>query len=239
MVALAYLDKVMVYRSRRFFVKRNIIVTILMALSLPITAVEQPSTPKSLVTDIYHGVKVSENYRWLENWDDPKVKEWSDAQNAYARDTLDIGGSNGGLLMGATFTQNPDLVSVAVSVVGIYDMLRVELSPNGAFNITEFGTVKNPDHFKALYAYSPYHNVRNNCEYPAILFLTGADDPRVDPMQSRKMTARLQEANRGDSPILLRTSAIAGHGAATPLDKRIELFVDIYAFLFNYLNVTF
>ena len=103
-----------------------------------------------------------------------------------------IGGSNGGLLMGAALTQHPELYSVVVSMVGIYDMLRVELSPNGAFNVTEFGTVKEPDQFRALFAYSPYHHVHDGTQYPAILFTTGANDPRVDPMNSRKMTARLQ-----------------------------------------------
>jgi prolyl oligopeptidase len=150
-----------------------------------------------------------------------------------------MGGSNGGLLMGATFTQNPDLASAVVSAVGIYDMLRVELSPNGAFNVTEFGTVKKPDQFEALYAYSPYHHVKSGTDYPAILFLTGANDPRVDPMQSRKMTARLQEATGSGMPILLRTSANTGHGGGTALDEQIEQLVDIYAFLFNYLNVRY
>ncbi len=107
-----------------------------------------------------------------------------------------MGGSNGGLLMGATLTQHPELVKAVVSMVGIYDMLRVERSPNGAFNIPEFGTVENADQFQALYAYSPYHHVTDGNSYPAILMLTGANDPRVDPMQSRKMTARLQAANR-------------------------------------------
>src|SRR5436190_1521341 len=104
------------------------------------------------------------------------------------------GGSNGGLLMGAALTQHPDLYRAVVSHVGIYDMLRVELSPNGEFNVTEFGTVRDPADFKALYAYSPYHHVVNGTKYPAILMLTGANDPRVDPMNSRKMTARLQSA---------------------------------------------
>jgi len=148
-----------------------------------------------------------------------------------------MGGSNGGLLMGATLTQNPDLVSAVVSSVGIYDMLRVELSPNGAFNVTEFGTVTKPDQFKALYAYSPYHHVKDGVDYPAVLFLTGANDPRVDPMQSRKMTARLQAATGSDKPILLRTSANTGHGGGTALNQRIEQRVDIYGFLFKYLNV--
>ena len=77
-----------------------------------------------------------------------------------------LGGSNGGLLMGAMITQHPDLVRAVVSAVGIYDMLRVELAPNGAFNVTEFGTVKDPEQFKALYAYSPYHHVADGTNYP-------------------------------------------------------------------------
>ncbi len=149
-----------------------------------------------------------------------------------------LGGSNGGLLMGAAMTQRPDLMKAVVSYVGIYDMLRVELSPNGAFNITEFGTVKNPAHFKALYAYSPYHHVKDGTDYPATLFLTGANDPRVDPMQSRKMTARLQAAAMA-APILLRTSSNTGHGGGTALSERIEQTVDVYAFLFDRLNVKF
>src|ERR1043166_831379 len=101
------------------------------------------------------------------------------------------GGSNGGLLMGAMITQHPDLFRAVVSSVGIYDMLRVELAPNGAFNVTEFGTVKNPEQFKALYAYSPYHHVVDGTKYPGVLMMTGANDGRVAPYHSRKMTARL------------------------------------------------
>jgi prolyl oligopeptidase len=149
-----------------------------------------------------------------------------------------MGGSNGGLLMGAVLTQHPALVKAVVSFVGIYDSLRVELSPNGAFNVPEFGTVKDPGQFKALYAYSPYHNVKDGTKYPATLFLTGANDPRVDPMQSRKMTARLQAANAAATPILLRTSATAGHGLDTSLSERIEETVDVYAFLLTQLGAT-
>jgi prolyl oligopeptidase len=150
-----------------------------------------------------------------------------------------IGGSTGGLLMGATFTQHPDLVKAVVSTVGIYDMLRVELSANGVFNIPEFGTVKNPDHFRALFAYSPYHRVEDGTKYPAILMLTGANDPRVEPMQSRKMTARLQAASASSAPILLRTSDSTGHGLGTPLAEQINEQVDIYAFLFDQLGIKF
>lgn len=141
------------------------------------------------------------------------------------------GGSNGGLLMGAELTQHPELFRAVVSHVGIYDMLRVELSPNGAFNVTEFGTVKEADQFRALYAYSPYHHVRDGVQYPAILFQTGANDPRVDPANSRKMTARLQ-ATGTKQPVLLLTSSTSGHGIGTALSERVSRQVDVEAFLF-------
>jgi prolyl oligopeptidase len=148
-----------------------------------------------------------------------------------------LGGSNGGLLMGALLTQHPDLMRAVVSAVGIYDMLRVELAPNGAFNVTEFGTVKNEDQFKALYAYSPYHHVNDGTKYPAILMMTGANDGRVAPYHSRKMTARLQEANKSDHPILLRTSTSSGHGIGTALSERIKQTADINSFLFDQLGM--
>jgi prolyl oligopeptidase len=148
------------------------------------------------------------------------------------------GGSNGGLLMGAMITQHPDLFRAVVSSVGIYDMLRVELAPNGAFNVTEFGTVKNPEQFKALYAYSPYHHVVDGTKYPAVLMMTGANDGRVAPYHSRKMTARLIAANKSDNPILLRTSSSAGHGMGTALSERIKQSADIYAFLFAQLGMS-
>jgi len=148
------------------------------------------------------------------------------------------GGSNGGLLMGAMITQHPDLSHAVVSSVGIYDMLRVELAPNGAFNVTEFGTVKDPDQFKALYAYSPYHHVVDGTKYPAVLMMTGANDGRVAPYHSRKMTARLLAANKSENPILLRTSSSAGHGIGTALSERIKQSADIYAFLFGQLGMT-
>jgi prolyl oligopeptidase len=148
-----------------------------------------------------------------------------------------LGGSNGGLLMGAMLTQHPDLVRAVVSAVGIYDMLRVELAPNGAFNVTEFGTVKDPDQFKALYAYSPYHHVVDGAKYPSILFMTGANDGRVAPYHSRKMLARLSEANKSSNPILLRTSTSSGHGIGTALSERIKQLADEYSFLFAQLGM--
>ena len=120
-----------------------------------------------------------------------------------------------------------------VSFVGIYDVLRTELSPNGEFNITEFGTVKDPAQFRAMFAYSPYEHVEKGVRYPAVLMLTGANDPRVEPMQSRKMIARLQAATASTAPILLRTSDTSGHGIGTPLAELIGETVDVYAFHFR------
>jgi len=150
-----------------------------------------------------------------------------------------MGGSNGGLLMGAAFTQRPALFRAVVSFVGIYDMLRVELDPNGVFNTTEFGTVKDLEQFRALFAYSPYHHVKDGTAYPAILMPTGENDHRVNPMQSRKMTARLQAATSADRPILLRTSAGAGHGIGTALDEQIEQQADVFSFLFDQLGISY
>jgi prolyl oligopeptidase len=147
------------------------------------------------------------------------------------------GRSNGGLLMGAALTQRPDLFRAVVSYVGIYDMLRVETFPNGVFNITEFGSVKEKDQFQALYAYSPYHRVKDGADYPAVLFLTGDNDGRVDPMNSRKMTARLQAATHSGRPILLRTSANSGHGIGAALNDRVEQDADQFSFLFDQLGM--
>lgn len=147
------------------------------------------------------------------------------------------GRSNGGLLMGAEIVQHPSMFRAVVSGVGIYDMLRSELHPNGAFNVTEYGTVKDEAQFHALHAYSPVHGVKDGTAYPAVLFMTGANDPRVDPYHSRKMTARLQAATSSDHPILLRASNDTGHGMGTPLAAEIEETTDMLAFLFHELGV--
>jgi prolyl oligopeptidase len=149
-----------------------------------------------------------------------------------------MGGSNGGLLMGAEITQHPDLARAVVSAVGIYDMVRVELDPNGSFNTTEFGTVKNSEQFKALYAYSPYHHVQKGTAYPAVLMLTGATDGRVNPMHSRKFTAALQATTGSGLPVVLRTSANSGHGIGSSLSERIAQQTDELAFLFDQLGMT-
>jgi len=149
------------------------------------------------------------------------------------------GRSNGGLLMGAELTQHPDTFRVVVSHVGIYDMLHYETTFNGAFNVTEYGSVKDEAQFKALYGYSPFHNVKDGTAYPSILFLTGANDPRVEPYNSRKMTARLQAASTSKHPILLRTSHDTGHGMGTPLAAEIDEDADSIAFMLHELGVPF
>lgn len=149
-----------------------------------------------------------------------------------------MGGSNGGLLMGAEITQHPQMARAVVSAVGIYDMMRTELDPNGAFNVTEYGSVKDPAQFKALYAYSPLLNVKAGTAYPAVLMTTGANDGRVNPMNSRKFTAALQAATSSDRPILLRTSKNAGHGIGSSLDDRISEQTDQLMFLFDQLGMS-
>jgi prolyl oligopeptidase len=216
---------------------------------------QNPSYPGPLVVLLEHGFVLAEaNLRgggeygedWHEQGKLTKKQNVFDDFYACARYLIDhrysqpsklgiLGGSNGGLLMGAAFTQHPELYRAVVSMVGIYDMLRVELSPNGAFNITEFGTVKEADQFRALYAYSPYHHVKDETQYPAILMTTGDNDGRVDPMQSRKMTARLQ-ATETRQPTLLRTSSAAGHGFGSSVDEEVDLWTDIDAFLLHELG---
>jgi prolyl oligopeptidase len=134
-------------------------------------------------------------------------------------------------------TQHPQLAHAVISAVGIYDMLRVELDPNGAFNTTEFGTVKDEAQFRALYAYSPYHHVREGEKYPAVLMMTGANDGRVNPMHSRKFTAALQAATASGLPVYLRISTKSGHGIGSSLDERIDQSADRMAFLFDQLGM--
>ncbi len=148
------------------------------------------------------------------------------------------GGSNGGLLVGAALTQRPELFRAVVAQVAMLDMLRFEIDPNGVFNVTEFGSVKDPAQFRALFAYSPYQNVRAGTKYPAVFFSTGENDGRVNPMNSRKMTARLQAATTSGLPIFLITTDAAGHGLGSPLSVQIDQMADYTAFLFDQLGMT-
>ncbi len=144
------------------------------------------------------------------------------------------GASNGGTLMGAALTQHPKLFRAVVSHVGAYDMLRQELQTRG-FDIPEFGTVKNPKEFKALYAYSPYHKVVDGTAYPAILLTTGENDGRVDPTNTWKFAARLQAATSSKQPVLLWTNSDSGHqlGSGESLANK----ADVFGFLFQQLGM--
>jgi prolyl oligopeptidase len=131
------------------------------------------------------------------------------------------GGSNGGLLMGAALTQHPHDYRAVVSFVGIYDMLRAELWPNGEYNTAEYGTTKNASDFAWLAAYSPLLHVKAGTAYPAVLLITGENDPRVAPWQSRKFAAALQHANSSANPILLLTRKNEGHGVTSSFSQRV------------------
>ncbi len=130
------------------------------------------------------------------------------------------GGSNGGLLVGAAMTQHPEAYRAVVSFVGIYDMLRHETFPNGAYNTREYGATSDSVEFLALYGYSPLHHVVDGIKYPSILMETGLNDPRVASWQSRKFTAALQNASAG-GPVLLLTRSDAGHGIGAPFSQRV------------------
>ncbi len=146
-----------------------------------------------------------------------------------------MGGSNGGLLMGAVLTQRPDIARAVVAAVPVMDSLRSETTTNGRFNTSEFGTVEDPELFTALRAYSPYHNVVDGTAYPAVLLTAGENDTRVDAWHPKKMTARLQEATSSDRPVLLRLKS-TGHLAAS-LDQSIDETTDLHAFLFGQLGL--
>ena len=149
-----------------------------------------------------------------------------------------LGGSNGGLLMGAVVTQHPALARAVVSEVGLYDMLRYETDPNGAFNTTEYGSIKDQAQFRTLYAYSPYHHLVKGARYPAMFLATGDNDGRVNPMHSRKFIAALQADNASPYPILLSTSSTSGHGIGDSQDERIAKKADWMSFLFDQLGMT-
>jgi prolyl oligopeptidase len=168
--------------------------------------------------------------------------EYLIAQKYTDKDHLAIqGGSNGGLLMGAMITQRPDLFRAVVCAVPLLDMLRYQNFQIAKLWIPEYGSSDDPKQFETLYAYSPYHHVKAGQEYPAILFMTGDTDTRVDPMHAKKMAALMQaEAKNGASPtrpILLRIETKAGHGQGKPVTKQIEESTDMYSFLFWQLGV--
>ncbi|KAB5490673.1 prolyl oligopeptidase family serine peptidase [Flagellimonas hadalis] len=160
--------------------------------------------------------------------------EYLIANNYTSKEYLAIrGGSNGGLLVGATMTQRPDLMQVALPAVGVMDMLRYHTFTAGAGWAYDYGTSEDDaEMFNYLKGYSPVHNVKEGTEYPATLVTTGDHDDRVVPAHSFKFAAELQEKQAGTNPTLIRIETNAGHGAGTPVSKTIEQYADIYGFTF-------
>jgi prolyl oligopeptidase len=148
-----------------------------------------------------------------------------------------FGGSNGGLLIGAVLNQRPDLFGAAMPAVGVMDMLRFNKFTIGAAWEGDYGSPQNPEEFKALYAYSPLHNIRPGVHYPPTLITTSDHDDRVVPGHSFKYAATLQAAQGGPAPILIRIETRAGHGAGKPTTKRIDEAADRFAFLVRELHM--
>jgi prolyl oligopeptidase len=149
-----------------------------------------------------------------------------------------VGGSNGGLLVGAAMTQRPDLFHVVVCEYPLLDMLRYQNFLVARYWVSEYGSSENPDQFEYLRAYSPYQNVREGADYPAVLFVTGDGDTRVAPLHARKMTALMQGATGSSRPVLLMYDTEAGHSGGLPVGKLIESTTSTLLFVMGQLGMT-
>ena len=147
------------------------------------------------------------------------------------------GGSNGGLLVGAALTQRPELFQAVICAVPLLDMVRFHKFLVARFWVPEYGSADDPKQFPFIYAYSPYHHVKQGVHYPAVLFVSGDSDTRVDPLHARKMCALLQANTGSDRPILLHYDTKGGHSGGKPISKQIEDAVDEMSFLFGQLGV--
>jgi prolyl oligopeptidase len=164
--------------------------------------------------------------------------EWLIANKYTSAKKLAIsGGSNGGLLMGACMTQRPDLFAATLPAVGVMDMLRFHKFTIGWAWTSDYGSAENAEEFRALYAYSPLHNLKPGVKYPATMVTTADHDDRVVPAHSFKFAATLQEAQAGRAPTLIRIETKAGHGAGKPTAKLIEEAADKWAFLVRELKM--
>jgi prolyl oligopeptidase len=183
--------------------------------------------------------KAAEKTRKQTTFDDfIAAGEWLVAQKITSPRKLAISGaSNGGLLVAASMIQRPDLFGAVVVEVGVLDMLRFHLSGQGAGWQGPYGSPDVPEEFRALYAYSPLHNLKPGASYPPTLVVTGENDNRVVPWHSYKFTAALQAAQGGPAPVLLKLQATAGHGGGTTLSSKIRDRADVYAFLLKTLDV--
>jgi prolyl oligopeptidase len=164
--------------------------------------------------------------------------EWLIAEGYTRTEKLAIEGySNGGLLVGAVMTQRPDLFGACFAGAGVMDMLRFHKFTAGRFWTYDYGCADNPEEFKALYAYSPYHNIESGTAYPATMITTADTDDRVVPGHSFKFAAELQYAQAGPAPVIIRIETRAGHGSGTPTSKRIQQTADRLAFLVDNLEL--
>jgi prolyl oligopeptidase len=158
--------------------------------------------------------------------------EWLIANKYTSTPKLAIGGrSNGGLLVGACLTQRPDLFGATLPGVGVMDMLRFHQFTIGWAWKSDYGSSENPEEFKAIYKYSPLHNLKSGVKYPPTLIVTADHDDRVYPAHSFKFAATMQEDQAADAPVLIRIETRAGHGAGKPITKSIEELTDEFAFL--------
>jgi prolyl oligopeptidase len=142
-----------------------------------------------------------------------------------------VGGSNGGLLVGAALTQRPDLFQAVICSAPLLDMIRYEKFKVARFWVPEYGTAEDAGQFKFIYKYSPYQHVEKGVKYPAVMLMTGDADTRVDPLHARKMAALLEASTASDRPILLHYDTKAGHSGGLPVDRQIENSADELAFL--------
>jgi prolyl oligopeptidase len=149
-----------------------------------------------------------------------------------------MGGSNGGLLVGACMTQRPELFGAAVPAVGVLDMLRYHKFTIGWAWADDYGTSEeSPEMFTALHAYSPLHNLKAGTEYPPTMIFTADHDDRVVPAHSFKFAAQLQQDHAGVNPVLIRIETRAGHGGGMPVSMRMDLIADQYAFFVRALGM--
>jgi protease II len=184
-----------------------------------------PVAPIRPITEEYFGVTVTDPYRYIENLKDPNVGYTSSAK---------LGGegtSAGGITIGRTITERPDLFAAVLDSVGVSNALRGEETPNGPPNIPEFGTVKDHWGFEDLYAMDAYQHVRDGVHYPAVLLTTGWNDPRVASWEPGKMTARLQAASKSGKEVLLRVDYAGGHGMGSTKEQQEEETADKWSFL--------
>jgi len=199
----------------------------ILCVVLPARGAEGPPVaPVRPVTTTYFGTAVTDDYRYMENLQDPEVRAWQ------SRYLVANSASAGGIIMGGALTLDPGLFRVVLDDVGMSDTLRSETEPNGPPNVPEFGSTSQEEGFHALYSMSAYAHVHDGTPYPAVMFTTGANDPRVASWHMLKMAARVQAATSSGRPVLLRIDYDAGHGIGSSVMQRVNLLADEWAFAF-------